>query len=224
MPLLEDDKIELIDLTKPPRREIVDRPSSWLNRPKHLSVVELRLAAIHLGCDDDASFAPSVRGLIVGENPGKRTHQDLPLFPWPERSAAGRLLTMSRLKPGEYLGGLWRRNLCDTKKWVRTEAEKRARLLVTALFDQSRDLRVVLCGVKVARAFGLSETFWTPQRLESRQECVVIPHPSGLNRIYNEKGARRSTRRWMRWAVLGARNPQEIEGRSNESNPTPNVP
>lgn len=202
------DDVELIDLRAPVRRSFADRPDLWRGRPRHLSIVELRLAAVHLGCDADVTFSTVVRGLLVGENPGANTHPDLPLFPWPERSSAGRLLEMSGLTAGQYLGGLYRRNLVDEPRWSRSAGAHRARSIVTALFEMPKGLRVVLCGSKVARAFGLRVEWWTPVRLDSRQTCVVVPHPSGLNRVYNDDSARARTGAWIRWAAIGEERPR----------------
>lgn len=199
-----EEEVELIDLRRPVRRDIFDRPEPYRTHPKHLSIVELRIAQFRLDCDA-AAYSRRVRGLIIGENPGKQTHPELPLFPWPERSSAGRLLEMSGMTGGQYLGGLYRRNLCDTKgKWERDLAEKRARVMITVLFDMPKDLRVVLCGKRVAKAFGYRDyEFWRPGVLESRQRYVVIPHPSGLNRLYNDRENRARTRAVMRWAAIG---------------------
>lgn len=206
------DAVEKIDFRRPVRREILfDTPSSRAKAvsyvvggpaPGHLSIVELRLARFRLNCTE---YSSTVRGLIVGQNPGKRTHPDLPLFPDPPTSSAGRLLTMSGMTPGEYLGGLYRRNLCDDRKWSSEAAAKRARYILGALFDMPRDLRVVLCGEKVSAAFGARSEWWRPFRLDSRQLCVVIPHPSGLNHVYNEEEPRLRTRAIIRWAALGER-------------------
>lgn len=187
-----------IDLRKPVRRDVIARQAG---SPTHLSVVELKLAQHHMECTE---YAPVVNGLIIGENPGPNTHADLPLFPWPAKSSAGRLMAMGQLTPGEYLGGLYRRNLCDDKKWRESKARIRAREILTALFDLPRTLRVVLCGVKVASAFDVRHVdFWWPIKLDSRQQAVVIPHPSGMNRIYNDPQAQAQTRAWVRWAALG---------------------
>lgn len=194
----------MIRLDQPVRREVVTRTAEYLT-PKHLSVVEIRMARVNLGVEE---FESPPRALIVGENPGERTHPDLPLFPWPESSSAGRLMKMSELTPAEYLGHLYRRNLCDTRgQYRRIDANYRARELLTALFDMPREFKVILCGSKVATAFNVDVGFWQPVRLTSRQLAVVIPHPSGLNRVYNTSSARRMTREWMRWATLDERKP-----------------
>lgn len=190
------------DLRGPTRRDVLGRPAV---APAHLSVVELRLAQSRLACE---TFKSPVSGLVVGENPGPNTHPDLPLFPWPDTSSAGRLMAMSELTPSEYLGGLYRRNLVDDHEWSWQDAKSKAREIVTALFDLDRDLRVVLCGAKVAKCFGLPADFWQPVKLDTRQTAVVVPHPSGMNRIYNDRACRARTRGWMRWAALGGDPPR----------------
>jgi len=194
-----------VKLDQPVRRDTVDRPPHYRHYPKHLSMVEIRLASSRLGVE---KFAEPVRALIVGECPGPSTSWATPLFPDPPTSSAGRLVEMSALEPGEYLGHFYRRNLCDGKQWRYSEARRRARAIVTALFDAPRDLRVVLCGQKVAGAFDLERHgFWRPIKLETRQTAVVVPHPSGVNRIYNRKDAQLMTGAWIRWAALGEEHP-----------------
>lgn len=184
-------------LDRPVRRDAVTRPAQWRDAPRHLSVVELKIASLRLQTEE---FASPVRGLVVGECPGENTSEDMPLFPWPPTSSAGRLMSMSELSPGEYLGGLYRRNVCY-RRWSWAEARQTARYIVSSLFDH-RDLFVVLCGQKVAEAFGVRGDFWRFGKLESRNCYTVVPHPSGMNRIYNEASARERTRLWMRFAAL----------------------
>lgn len=202
----EIDDLPPIKLLEPTRRDTCDRPSHWLKHPRHLSVVEMRLAQVHL---DVQEYARPVRGLLIGENPGPNTSWATPLFPWPPTSSAGRLMDMAALDGSEYLGCLLRRNLCDEPKWFEGKARLRARAILTALFDMPKELRVVLCGVKVADAFDVRHKteFWMPVKLESRQTAVVIPHPSGMNRIYNDREARLMTGAWLRWAAMGEDHP-----------------
>jgi hypothetical protein len=195
-----------IKLWQPTRRDHISRPLHYRAHPTHLSIVELRYAEVHLGIEQ---YTTPVGGLIVGENPGPNSSWATPLFPFPASSSAGRLLDMSALDAEQYLGGLYRRNLCDAK-WNNELARIRARAIITALFDSPRSLRVVLCGVKVAEAFEVrfrAGDYWRPIQLDSRQTAVVIPHPSGVNRIYNDREARLMTGAWMRWAALGEDHP-----------------
>lgn len=195
------------DFTRMPRRDVTEREPEW-HHLRHLSQVELRLAREHLGLESAEDYLDRRGGLLVGENPGPNTHPDTPLFPWPHTSSAGRLLAMSELTAGQYLGGFYRRNLVDELAWSKREARTRARRIVTALFDSPKDLRVVLCGAKVGRAFQLSVEFWEPVKLVSGQMVVVIPHPSGKNLLYNDQWNRERTGRWMRWAALGEDAPE----------------
>jgi hypothetical protein len=199
-------KSSVFDLTSPARRDTFSRPLALANAPKHLSIVELRLASIRLGVEVD-DYTKTVCGIVIGMNPGPKSSWATPLFPSPNTSSAGRLLKMSKMKPGEYLGGLYRRNLVDDKEWSWSAGRRRARELLTALFDQSRRLRVILLGLKVAKCFNLPEDYWTPTRLESRQLAVVVPHPSGMNHLYNIEANRRLTGAWLRWAALGEEEP-----------------
>lgn len=194
-----------VKLDQPVRRDTINRPPAYRGHPKHLSVVEIKLAEVHLGVTE---FRSPPRALIVGECPGANTSWATPLFPHPPTSSAGRLMEMAALDPAEYLGHFYRRNLCDGKIWQYSAARRRARAIVTALFDAPRDLRVVLCGNKVAGAFDLERHgFWSAIRLESRQTAVIVPHPSGVNRVYNQREAQLMTGAWIRWAALGEEHP-----------------
>lgn len=207
-PTWEAPEYELVRLDQPVRRDVLDRERVGLAEfPAHLGIAELRIARFRLGLEKPSDYMSPPTALVVGENPGPNTSPDMPLFPWPPASSAGRLLAMSELEPGQYLGGLYRRNLVDEIAWVGARAELRARAITTALFDRPSELRVILCGVRVCEAFGGRREFWIPHRLDSRQTAVAIPHPSGLNRLYNDPEARARTRAAVRWAVLGEGEP-----------------
>ena len=186
-----------LHLSRPVQRDVQDRPLEWRQDPRHLSVDEIRLARTKLGVE---RFSGPVRGLLVGECPGENTDEDMPLFPLRPTSAAGRLMDMSGLEPGEYLGCLYRRNVCY-RRWTNAEARQTARYIMSSLFDH-KNLFVVLCGQRVAEAFEVRTDFWRLGKLESRNCYTVIPHPSGLNRIYNDPSAREQTRLWVRFAAL----------------------
>jgi hypothetical protein len=198
----------------PVRREVLTKPERLGPVPKHLSLLELDLAARHLEVPIGRYdlYSPQVKGLLVGEGPGLNSSAEIPLFPWPATSSGGKLFEMSGMTAGEYLGGLYRRNLCDTHEYDKADAAAKARELITCLFDLPKSFRIVLCGWKVARAFDLTlDEFWKSVKLETRQRFVVIPHPLGKNLVYNDREACERTRAWLRWAALGEERPSRAK-------------
>jgi hypothetical protein len=121
--------------------------------------------------------------LLVGEvNPYQQTEvEHYALYPYPERSAGGRLCrVILGLDPHLYLHSYARANLCSGK-WSTPAAKARAEEL---LREHPGDLPVVLLGAKVAEAFGQP---FEPFTREGR--FVRLPHPSGLSRLWNDSGA-----------------------------------
>lgn len=177
---------------------------------KHLTPLELRLAAIKLGVKLDAIDGPPVAA-IIGEAPGVNTSWKLPVFPFPSNSAGGRLLKYSELDAAAYLGKFIRKNLyTHLEPWsIPTAREKAAEIV--SLFQSWRVLRVVLLGKRVGEAFGLRlwETGSTtamdfgvgapPRSFGVAVTC--IPHPSGRCREYNDEDAIRRTKATLRWAA-----------------------
>jgi hypothetical protein len=164
----------------------------------HLSSVERRIIAARIVPLDQLSN-PAV-GAIIGEAPGGTDGRHrLPMFPLPPTSAGGRLMAMSELPPGVYLGRLARRNLFDRLplRWSAKEARTRADALLEWIVGVGAR-RVVLCGTRVAAAFGV--------RMSGALDIGglpfrAIPHPSGRNRLYNDVGARALARDAIRWAA-----------------------
>lgn len=68
----------------------------------------------------------------------------------------------------------------------------------TALKDRFRRKRtVLLLGYRAAKAFGIRSRYFEPVKV-SRATVVVVPHPSGINRWYNEPKNRRRMGRFLR--------------------------
>lgn len=66
------------------------------------------------------------------------------------------------------------------------------------VLDQNRGEAIVLCGRVVAEVFGMEgDSFWV-----WRGNQVVVPHPSGRNRIYIDPMARQRTGQTLKEAVL----------------------
>lgn len=177
---------------------------------EHLLAAECRLANVHCGVRPSDIEGP-INGLIVGEGPGPNTSPHLPMFPWPARSAGGRLLAMAGMTPGQYLGRFRRINLLDTSDWYTIRARQRAKLVLEALqldlakrraaAPDARPLRVLLLGVRVAHVFEVRANEPFKQIEMADHVFVAIPHPSGENRYYNIPGVRHNAGIAVRWAA-----------------------
>jgi len=162
---------------------------------------------------------PAPRGLLVGEAPGPNTNALLPLFPHPSNSAGARLLRYSGVDPADWLGKLVRMNMCDGTWSARRAVAGRARalafLLDEANYHDGRPLRVLLLGVRVARAWGCSGEFGSdehqyglnpiparrPVASDKTLRVAWIPHPSGRNLLYNSRRNQLRARRAVLWAI-----------------------
>lgn len=117
--------------------------------------------------------------LLVGESNPYGSNPDFALYPYPDNSAGHRLCTrVLNMSRAAYLKEFDRTNLC-AGKWSMKEARDSA-----AKLRLSR-IGIVALGSKVSRAFGLK---FEPFKLveSSGVFFAVLPHPSGLNRIWND--------------------------------------
>lgn len=145
-------------------------------------------------------------GLLVGEQPGSSSNHGLPLWPYPPRSAGGRLHAMSGIPVRDYLLRLARVNLAHrpVSKWDAAGARGRAYALVATMAGTGA--RAVLCGARVRDAFEVPAWFtsWTvsaPHGSDLCFEVVAIPHPSGRNREYDNPATVARAREVIRWAA-----------------------
>ena len=129
--------------------------------------------------------------LLVGEcNPYQQAEVErYALYPYPERSAGGRLCrVVLGLDPHLYLRSYARHNLCSGK-WSTPAACERAE----ALRQFQPKVPIVLLGRRVAQAFGQPFEPFT-----RRTPFVVLPHPSGLSRLWNDSGSFERARALLR--------------------------
>lgn len=142
----------------------------------------------------------SGRVTFVGEvNP---YHQDprWALHPEPPYASGGQLCRILGIDPNTYLTLYSRLNLCRGEWSASAASDAAAEIL------NERPLALVLLGRKVERAFfgrrGGPGYFAAADVPESLTRALVLPHPSGLNRMWNEPGtvtrARRAFRRLLR--------------------------
>lgn len=117
------------------------------------------------------------RVTLVGEANPYGSDPYFALYPSPEGSSGHRLccliLGMAR---SDYLERFDRVNLC-IGQWNAREAAGKAFLLVGR--------KCILLGSKVAKAFAVP---FTPFTLFRRDTLLVLPHPSGLCRLWNVPG------------------------------------
>jgi hypothetical protein len=129
-----------------------------------------------------------VRPLLIGEDNPYGCDPYYALYCEPPNSAGGRLCRkVLGLTPDEYLSRFDRVNLCS-RKWRIADARSRASEL---RIDRPGGVFVLL-GAKVASAFGWGfRPFGVSEILHhSRwQRFVMLPHPSGRCRLWNEPGA-----------------------------------
>lgn len=127
------------------------------------------------------------RVLLVGEfNP----HRDDPAYALHTSTPAGsRLCGIFGMEEREYLARFDRANLCRFR-WSRVRARIEAQRLLHCESDWER---VVLLGCKVSVAFRVEY-----EPLTRSGVFLVLPHPSGLNRLWNDSTLVERTREFLR--------------------------
>ena len=123
-----------------------------------------------------------MKTLIVGESNPYSSDPRLALYPVPKKGSGYNLCArIMGLEVREYLRRFDRTNLCASK-WSARLAE------TTAAIIRASDRKiVVVCGARVAHAFGVpSDPFVAHQHSANEPMLVVLPHPSGLCRVWND--------------------------------------
>lgn len=152
--------------------------------------------------------------LLVGEDNPYGQDPRFALYHKPRHASGNRLRQHLGLRDATY-ERLQKINLC-TKKWSLREARERAQLLTER--GAVGGLRIiVLLGAKVRDAFGLEmEFFGVLSDPAVTPVFVLLPHPSGLNRLWNQPGARERAqailRRLMPSVPWGEISPAETAG------------
>lgn len=133
--------------------------------------------------------------IIVGENNPYNDDPKLALWPSPPSAAGGRLARILGLGDSD-LQATWRANLCR-EKWTAPTARAKAALLLGGPWQ-----RFVLLGSKVRDAFAeAGQDTTVGYAISAAREAgtmivktngvslLLLPHPSGRNRAWNEAGA-----------------------------------
>lgn len=124
---------------------------------------------------------PKVKPLLVGESNPYGGDPYYALYPAPDGCAGHRLCCLILgMRRKDYLEHFDRTNLCEGP-WSMREARRRAEETSVPVGRVK-----ILLGSKVAKAHGLPFLPFTYSPLAA---YVVLPHPSGLCRLWNEPGA-----------------------------------
>lgn len=165
---------------------------------------------------DDRSVRERLRGsictvhqdhpiAIIGEAPGPRTRADMPFYPYPPSSAAGRLLSYLGWERSRYLLTFARRNLLD--EWPGpTFPVAKARECVPHVVAALHPRPLLLMGKGVSAAFGV--TGLPPLQLAMVRvphaeldhvdaQVAIVPHTSGRNLWYNDPSNRAAVREFI---------------------------
>lgn len=142
-----------------------------------------------------------MKPLLVGEsNPWQKHEADamrFAFYPEPRHASGGRLChVILGLTARDYLRSFDRTDLCHPA-WSLPKAKERARHI---LYERSAGDVILLCGVNVARAFGVSTIPFVVHGPSATYGCecpaasgpatlVTLPHPSGRNQAWQVPGA-----------------------------------
>lgn len=127
--------------------------------------------------------APGKSPVLVGELNPYGSDPEMALYPLPRNASGNRLRLILDLTDLEYLD--YRRvNLCTGKWGIRA-----ARAAAAEVLEHEDVCFAVLLGAKVCSAFGVPYEPFTVRPSGRGYPLVVLPHPSGLNRAWNEPGA-----------------------------------
>lgn len=121
------------------------------------------------------------RVLLVGESNPHSSDPRHALHPHPPGAAGSRLCKILGMQPCEYLEKFDRVNLLRTAEWSPVKARNAARKLTHR--------RRILLGARVAAAHGIKFYPFCRFTLEDDVRVLILPHPSGRCRIWNDRTA-----------------------------------
>lgn len=121
---------------------------------------------------------------LIGESNPYRSDPRYALWPSPVGCSGWRLChIILGLTEEEYLSRFERVNLCSGT-W-----DSESAMFVAATLTG----KLILCGARVAKAFNFKYELFA-RGVRGGATCIVIPHPSGLCRVWSEFGMIQRTR------------------------------
>jgi len=133
-----------------------------------------------------------VKPLIIGESNPYSDDPRCALLPWPRGATGDRLREILGLTDKEYLRAFDRRNLLVGAGWSAPRARSAADLILLNLTFQPRPA-LILLGRKVSAAFGFRDARLPGEAPPAGPlpRVVLLPHPSGRCRAWNDPLVRR---------------------------------
>lgn len=146
--------------------------------------------------------ADSQRPLLVGESNPYGARPEHALYPAPAGCAGERLCrVVLGMEPAAYLRAFDRANLLAGQRWSAPQAREAAAKMMSA----TRVRLYILLGQRVAAAFGAQDglVLWPAfsWRDSLGDRFVLLPHPSGRCRVWDEPGAVAQARTVLRIAL-----------------------
>ena len=146
------------------------------------------------------------RPAIVGEAPSRSSDPSRPLS---GRGFADKIAALLGTTPGRYLRSFERAYLLD--EWPGESSGKgsafplkEARIAAVALAPNLSGREVIFAGRRVAEAFGFFEEYMVRKALWDFS-ASTIPHPSGVNRWWNDPGNAESVGMFLRAVMRSTR-------------------
>jgi hypothetical protein len=131
-----------------------------------------------------------MKPLLVGEMNPYSSLEQYDLWPHPEGCSGHRLChAILEMTEEQYLAAFDRLNLVRGRDWCPDEARFRAATI--------RHDRIILLGAKVCRAFELGYQAFRTTAVGTKR-ILMLPHPSGLNRQWNDPHAAPAAREAVR--------------------------
>lgn len=138
-----------------------------------------------------------MKPIIVGETNPFGGDEFFALYPEPDGCTGDRLCRMVMgLRRATYMEAFERANLLRGPRWSAPRARERA----TALCEPKRAVYVLL-GRKVSDAFCLYQVDIPTRIARQGVNAIVLPHPSGRNRMWNDTAMVERCRALLRSAL-----------------------
>ena len=146
--------------------------------------------------------------VLIGQAPSKTGDPSRPL-------ATDKLAAMCGLTKKQYLGKFRRMNVFDAWPGKNGKGDvfplASARVRAMRLVNKLTRKKIIFVGIKTAEAFGFKHAPLKWRRFNGGA-ASILPHPSGINRWYNDRSNVRQARRFMRTISKQAKKAARSDG------------